>query len=298
MTLFALATAPRPGWACLFLPVAADDPSPRQQRGWLRSGRLAGLALASAALAALLSFPMRPSAVDTAPQAPLRTLRSTWITIQKPFQLYALASPEFGKVPTLYEARRPDSGEGRSDTLNFGTFDGRSAYLSVNVLRSGETGTDPGFFVDLARRAAEAGLSISHTSQPGDIAGRFGAIELASATLARGAMQAHCQLFRLHETGPGLHVAGLSCLAGGREMEPGSLACLVDRLSLVSAGEDAALRRFFVAAELKRDRFCAGSKYLAAETPEAVAAPGQAAASEFFPAAVPKPLARKKRRDS
>lgn len=297
MTLFALATAPRPGWACLFLPVAAGS-SPRRQRGWLRSGKLASSALASAALAALVSFPLRSGIVDAAPQAPLRILPANWINIQKPFQLYGLASPEFGKVPTTYEARRPTSGEGRSDTLNFGAFDGAGAFLSINVLRSGDTGTDPGFFVDLARRAAEAGLSVSHIAQPGDIAGRFGTIEHAGATLARGGIEAHCQLFRLRETGPGLHVAGLACLAGGREMEPGGLACLVDRLSLVSAGDDAPLRQFFVTAELKRDRFCAGSKYLVAEKPAVLAEPVQAAATEPAAAAVPKPQTRKKRRNS
>ena len=297
MTLFALATAPRPGWACLFLPVA-PGPSPYRQRGWLRSGKLASSALASAALAALVSFPLRSGSVDAAATAPTRTLPVHWIAIQKPFQLYALASPEFGKAPALYEARRPAIGEGRSDTLNFGAFDGASAFLSVNVLRSNDTGTDPGFFVDLARRAAEAGLSVNHTSQPSEIAGRFGAIEHAGAVLGRGGIQAHCQLFRLHETGPGLHVAGLACLAGGRELEPGSLACLVDRLSLVSAGDDAPLRLFFVTAELKRDRFCAGSKYLATEKPAVLAEPAQAATAEPPPAAFPKPQARKKRRDS
>ena len=299
MTLFALRPGKRRAWASWFWPgepgaETIANPVRARQNRWLGGGRLASSALASAALAALVSMPMRGGvkSVD-GPVSSARGAAASWIDIQKPFQLYALPSPEFGKAPTLYQARRQAAGDGRADILAFGTFDG-GGYLRISIKRLADAGQEPGFFIDLARRAAEAGLAVSHPSLPAQIASSFGGLDYASATLERGGTQARCQLFRLSDTGPGLHVAGLACAAGGRELEPAALACLVDRLSLISSRDDAALRLFFAAAELRRDRRCAGSKDVVEDRPAA------ALASEAVPdpnpprpAAVPKPHGKK-----
>ena len=300
MTLFALCSAKRRAWASWFLPGGSeaepmDGPIWPRQKRWLGGARLASSALASAALAALVSMPMRGGgkSVD-GPAASARGTAASWIDIQKPFQLYALPSPEFGKAPSLYEARRQAVGEGRVDTLAFGKFDGTGPYLRVSVQRLAGPGLASGFFIDLARRAAEAGLAVSHPSVTAQIASSFGGLDYASATLEHSGTQARCQLFRLSDTGTDLQVAGLACAGGGRELEPGGLACLVDRLSLISSRDDAALRLFFAAAELKRDHFCAGSKYLAADRPVAslVTEPGPEPLPRK-PAAVPKPHVKK-----
>lgn len=299
MTLFADCPAKRRAWAPWFLPGQSgaeliDCPIRPRQNRWPGGGRLASSALASAALAALVSMPMRGVKSVDGPAASARGPAASWVDIQKPFQLYTLPSPEFGKAPSLYEARRLAVGEGRIDTLVFGKFDGTSSYLRVSIQRLAEPGPASGFFIDLARRAAEAGLAVSHPSVTAQIASSFGGLDFASATLEHGGTQARCQLFRLSDSGPDLHVAGLACAGGGRELEPSGLACLIDRLSLISARDDAALRLFFAAADLKRDHFCAISKHLAADRPVAslVAEPAPEPLPPK-PAAVPKPHVKK-----
>ena len=238
-----------------------------------RLPRLAAIGLVLTALATLLSFPLRGStslqahAEVAAPPAP----RLRWIEITKPYQLYTMDSPEFAKLPRTYAARRLETGNGRFDMLTLGNFGEAGPWLHIGIRRFGNPdAAEPGFYVDVARRAAEAGLAIAHSAAPGQIASRFGALEYASVKLERGEAGATCEAFRFGELGPDLNITGLYCAANGREPEPGAVVCLLDRLALAAAGDDVALRQVFVAAELKREQFCAGSKYRVAQKEEVV----------------------------
>ena len=44
---------------------------------------------------------------------------------------------------------------------------------------------------------------------------------------------------------PGVTIAGLACAGAGETLGATDMACLVNRLDLVSPGDDAALRAFF-----------------------------------------------------
>ena len=121
---------------------------------------------------------------------------------------------------------------------------------------------DAGFFVDVARRAAEAGLAVGRSALPQRFGSRFGAIDMAGVALERGPLNLACQAFRIADSGPVLTITGLYCPSPGKTAEPGNVVCLLDRLALAGGGEDAALRQIFVAAELKREQYCAGAKYL------------------------------------
>ena len=214
------------------------------------------------------SMPIRrsPSGARRPKYAPVRAVPE-WIEIKKPLQLYSLRSAEFGKFPPSYEARRLPSGESRIDTLTFGVAGADAAWLRLTVQRSTRPGQaePPSLFVDLARRAAEAGLAIVKSAVATQLATRFGGLDIAEVALDGGGKTLNCLGFRFADTGPGLRIAGLACPAPGKSVAPGTLACIVERLDLASSGDDEALRKVFTAAELKRDRFCSGSKYVAAE---------------------------------
>lgn len=62
-------------------------------------------------------------------------------------------------------------------------------------------------------------------------------------------------------------MAGFACGAPGRPLGRAALACAVDRIDLVSAGDDAALRAVFVAAERRTGATCLGGPSLAAVGP-------------------------------
>lgn len=257
--------------------------------------RLATSLMVAAALAAVLSLALQdPSSLQAhaevaSPPAP----SPRWVDIAKPYQLYTLEAPELAKLPKLYEARRLAEGAGRIDSLTMGSFGGPGAWLVLGIRRFGaDVAGDPGFFVDIARRAAQVGVSVSHSAVPGQIASRFGGLDHAVVVLERGGVQAKCLAFRSAETGPDFALTGLYC-AAGREPEPGNLVCLLDRLGLAAAGEDVALRKIFVSAELKREQFCSGGKYVVARTEEPEPAPLPAVVPVPAPATKPKPKKHK-----
>ncbi len=66
---------------------------------------------------------------------------------------------------------------------------------------------------------------------------------------------------------PAVQIAGWSCSAGAEVVNRASLACALDRLSIISAGGDDKLAELFAGAELKRT-YCGQRSPILAATPE------------------------------
>lgn len=217
------------------------------------------LAGAGAALAGMVFIGGDPG------DAPLRGALPThvyadepiWIEIARPFQLYDLSAPDFARQPQAYEARRHRDGGGREDILTLGAFAGPGPYLRLTLhRRGGEPAPPASFFVDLARRGAEAGLGLSRSGQPAALSTRFGPVETSETALADAHDErAGCLAFRFALGDDVLHASGFAC-GGDKPMERATLACILDRLDLMASGEDRALRDAFAPSELKRDPAC------------------------------------------
>ena len=207
-----------------------------------------------------------PAAVETESRSEIA--KPAWVEITKPFENYALRAPVFGKEPGTYEARRHRTGGGRRDTLSFGTVQ-PGPWLRLSVYRIGtEEVADAPFYVDMARRAADAGQSIQKSTQPGDMATRFGVFETADLTLARGDTLANCLGFRINGAEGALRIGGLACGTSAKPLDRLALACMVDKLDLVSSGDDRLVQQFFVDAELNRGETCGGAHALASTAPK------------------------------
>jgi hypothetical protein len=196
-----------------------------------------------------------PAPVDAKP-APRR---ASWVEISRPFHLYDLAAPLFVDQKFAYAARRHATGGGREDFLTFGEFAGKSPFLRLTIYRHGfEKLAEPAFFVDMARRGAAIGVSLGRADVPETTATRLGDFETAAMTLLKGrATRENCRGFRFSVAPPGLTMAGFACGAGDNPVSGGDFACLIDRLDLVSAGDDKALRDFFAAAQARGAVGCA-----------------------------------------
>jgi len=201
------------------------------------------------------------AALDAPAQATTAAPRPAWVEIQKPFRLFDLAAPQLAHEKRLYTARRHNTGGGREDVLTYGEFAGTDPFLRVSVYRHGsEKSADAAYFVDMARRAAQLGLSLGRANTAETQATRFGDIETAALTLTEGRVaRDNCRGFRFSAAQLGLTLAGFACGAGQEAVSGGDLACLLDRLDLVSAGEDRALRDFFAAAQARGARGCVES---------------------------------------
>jgi hypothetical protein len=186
-------------------------------------------------------------------------LRPAWQEIQKPFHLFNLPAPELAHERQSYSARRHTTGGGRDDVLTFGEFAGTGAFLRLSVYRHGsEKTSDAAFFVDMARRAAPLGLSLGRANVAQTQSARFGEFETAAMTMTQDRVtRENCRGFRFSATQLGLTIAGFACGAGDEAMSAPALACLLNRLDLVSAGDDQPLRDFFAAAEARGPRGCA-----------------------------------------
>jgi hypothetical protein len=208
--------------------------------------KLAGICAALLAAAGFLS--QGPQAVPQ-PQAPASVAAPVaWFEIARPAPLYALAAPKLAHETFTYQARRHAPGGGREDSLTFGDFATTGIFLRLAVYRHGaeKPAEDAPFFVEMARRAAPLGLSIVHASYEQDQLSRFGPLEMAGLTLSAGpSKRENCRGFRLVQTTPGVTIAGLACAGANEALSATEMACLINRLALVSPGDDHALRDFF-----------------------------------------------------
>lgn len=232
--------------------------------------RTALMALAAAALAA---GGLEAAAGLLAMRSPSAQLLATagasetWTEINHPLALYGLAGTEFSKLPATYRARRRGLAGTREDVMSFGTLDGAKPYLQVSLLRHGATGeaSTDGLADALARLAGTRGLTTTRIRAAAPVETRLGQIESADLLLWEGGAATPCLGFRGPMDGVGvLHVAGFACGVPGQPMGRAALACAIDRIDLLSAGDDVALRAVFVAAERREGSSCPGSPALAA----------------------------------
>lgn len=188
------------------------------------------------------------------------TSAAQWVDIVRPFEMFSLEAPELSGAARLYRARRNSLG-GRQDILGYGNLPGRELFLRLTAYRPGSEDAAPtSFFVDLVRSAATAGLSLGHNLQPQESATRLGLFEIADLDLVeQNGTATSCLGFRSVESTAPVRLSGFACGARNKPLSRPGLVCLIERLDLISAGEDQPLAHFFAAAELKRNPACAGT---------------------------------------
>ena len=234
----------------------------RGLRLMLRSGAMvlaaAGLAAGSLALAAGLTDARGPSAQAQAAARP-----AEWTDIVHPMALYDLAGTEFSKLPSTYRARRHRGEGAREDVLTFGALGLAKPYLQLSLLRLGpdpDAQPDDGFADGLARLASARGLTATQIRAAAPVGTRLGRIEAADMLLWEGGAATPCLGFRGATTGGSvLRLSGFACGVPGRPVGRAALACAIDRVDLLAAGDDAALRAVFVAAERRGGSSCIGA---------------------------------------
>ena len=218
-----------------------------------------GLALLSIAAADFFQPPPVKSAVT-----PVH--RPAWIEVERPFPAFALAIPEASDQPESYAIRRHAAGGGRKDILGLGNPDGLTPYLQVEIYRPG---SEISRFAKPAKAIAEdaAGMEpINLTPAAEPLPSKFGPLSVIAFDTAKGAAR-HCLGFVRAFADPRLQLSGWFCQGGGDFVRQSTLACALDRLTLLSAGSEPKVGALFAKAELNRD-FCGQRDPLLAATPK------------------------------
>lgn len=194
---------------------------------------------------------------------PAKTVDAGWQAVKRPFLVYNLEAPEVeaGDLVHRVAMRGRDA---RQDVMSWTAPAARkaaSARPAVHLVIERFEKAMPMFrplYSDLAARAAEQGVSIERMNAPGEFPTKFGGVEVADAVLQTEQGPLGCLVFRRVDT-IGLVVAGWYCGTAQRPADRVSLTCFIDRLDLVGAGQDAALKKHFANAERNR-RSCAGAR--------------------------------------
>jgi hypothetical protein len=182
--------------------------------------------------------------------------RPQWTAMDRPHAAFAVTFPDIPGQTPAYVVMRSAAGGGRKDVMSVegqGRNAGRLAMLEV--YRPGNEFTGFGSAeAEIQMRAAPSGAVEALSPAPA-IESRFGALELVDFTRLRNGRPQGCLGFVSRVDQPQLQISGWVCNAGPGMVARTAVNCALDRLTLLSAGNDPKLAEFFAKAELK-EGFC------------------------------------------
>lgn len=197
--------------------------------------------------------PLPPAEIRLALAMPAAS--ENWTNVRRPIAMFHIEGSETDGLELRTQVATRGRGARRDLFLWTARPEGKPPARSAIavVIERYETGmpTFRPFYPDQAMRVAEEGFSIERMSAPGEIATKFGAFEVADAHLAGDRGRLACLIFRRADM-IGLTITGWFCGSPERPADRVGLACFLNRLDLVGAGKDQALKRHFAAAERNR----------------------------------------------
>jgi hypothetical protein len=220
---------------------------------------LGAVAVLSMAAAHLYQSPKVIPAIKTVHQ-------SEWIEVDRPFPAFALRIPEAADVPATYAIRRHVDGNGRKDILTLGEPDGSAPFLQVEIYRPG---SEIARFADAKAEIVAGAASLAPTEvklidKP--LASKFGALTVIPFIASQGTSRRCLGFVRAYQD-PRLQMSGWFCQGGDEFIEQSTLACALDRLTLLAAGSEPKIGALFAQAELSRT-YCGQRDPILAATPK------------------------------
>lgn len=205
---------------------------------------LAVLAMIAADLFAAAPVARHAEAPGTAVAAP------GWIEASRPHPAFAVSKLDLtDKTETYTILRHPEGG--RRDVLSWSAASGERPVAELEIYRPGgeiDAFADPA--AELAARMA--GAQGGEIEPAGVIDTKFGPVALARLSGVAASGPSCLGFAKAFET-PSIRISGWSCQAQPMAAQRAFLGCTLNRLTLLSAGNDPRLAELFARAELKRD---------------------------------------------
>jgi hypothetical protein len=171
--------------------------------------------------------------------------RQAWRAADRSDRAFALSSPDRGEESVTYTVlRHPDGG--RKDILRFG-MEAERPGVELEIYRIGSEGSSaPPPPTDLAlRMPGGPGGELEATGVIDSKFGTFALLRRANAALA-------CLGFFREIDDPSLRISGWSCEGGSLPAQRSAVACMLDRLTLLSAGNEPKMAELFARAGFGR----------------------------------------------
>ena len=178
-----------------------------------------------------------------------------WVEVERPYAAFELAMPELTAIPANYAIWRRDADGARKDVLAWGAAAEPGPFVSVEIYRAGDR-TEP--FLDPDSEVAARIVRYSVTDDvklAGRIDSKFGTVPLVDFAISAGGHARRCLGFARAFGQPSMQIAGWYCSPGEEIVDRATLACMLDRLTILSAGGDPRLDALFARAEVRRT-FC------------------------------------------
>jgi hypothetical protein len=213
------------------------------------------------ALSYLSAEMLRTAPIVEAAEPPMRPV---WISLNRLPPSFELNLPDLGESPQHSIVRHAQGG-GRKDIITYGE-PGRSVrYVMMEVYRPGSELERFGDAAsEIAARAATLGpAGAVRPSLP--IETKFGTVETVEFRVGNFGV-GHCIGVARRFDAPRVQIAGISCHMDSIANRS-ALACALDRLTLLSAGNDPDVGKLFADAELRRN-FCGQRSTLLHATPK------------------------------
>lgn len=160
---------------------------------------------------------------------------------------FALAGSLFDRAPDLYSARRHSGGGGRLDQMAFGLPHAPGAYLRLTFYRPlDEPVGAASFWLEMARRAGEAGLALERTPPVPDLVQtRLGEFEIGALAASGPQGPRACLGFRRQWRSPGFVMSGLACIDGDPDAARAALVCALEAVTFAGGAHDPELELLF-----------------------------------------------------
>jgi hypothetical protein len=224
---------------------------------------MGGLGILAIGAIALLRTPAVVAAIGPSSQP-------QWISVAQPHPAFELVMPELAASPFEYTILRRTADGARKDVLSWGDAAGRGPYVMLEIYRAGSRSEG---FIDAESEIAARILPFTVTDDvkpTGRIETKFGAVSLVDFAIAAPAGERRCLGFARPFQQPAMQIAGWYCSPHQEVVDRATLACLLDRLTILSAGGDSRLDELFARAEIDRN-FCGQRNPILAAMPERAA---------------------------
>ena len=173
-----------------------------------------------------------------------------WVNVERPHPAFELQMPELAAEDFDYAILRRTADGARKDILSFGTAAGSGPFVTVEIYRAG---TKSEQFIDAPSEIAARIVAykvVDDVKSAGSIESKFGNVALLRRAGANDAVA--CLGFFKSIDDPRLKISGFSCQGDSLPARRAAVGCMLDRLMLLTAGNEPKLAELFAHAELRR----------------------------------------------
>jgi hypothetical protein len=179
---------------------------------------------------------------------PDASAKAIWSPATRSYPAFAVSQPELVGKTASYEILRHPQG-GRKDILRWATA-GEKPVAELEIYRpGGELAQSGPPIAEIADRMDPGGAH--RLEAAGVIDSKFGTVALLRLPDAAGGSSA-CLGFMTRLDQPDLRISGWSCQGNTLPARRAAVGCLLNRLTLLNAGNEPQLAELFAQAELKR----------------------------------------------